>query len=89
MGSVLGSDGEDEREAMTREGIEKKINALSAEIDRVISLDQAYTLSDGQGSTSVQRRTLKALRGELEYWESRLAQLTLGSGAVSVRVGGY
>ena len=74
---------------MTKEAIEKKINALSNEIDRVISLDQSYTLSDGQGSTSVQRRSLKALRGELEYWENRLALITQRGGAVSVRVGGY
>lgn len=89
MGLLLGNDGKNESQKMTKEAIEKKINALSNEIDRVISLDQSYTLSDGQGSTSVQRRSLKALRAELEYWENRLSLITQRGGAVSVRVGGY
>ena len=72
---------------LTKTDIEKKITAISSEIDRVTALDESYTLSDGQGSTTVRRRRLVDLRRELEYWEGRLDRITQRGGAVSVRVG--
>ena len=71
----------------TKAEIEARITRIEASIDRIIDLDHSYTLSDGQGSTTVQRRRLKELREELMYWERRLTDITQPGGMVSVRVG--
>lgn len=64
---------------MTVAEIQTRITSIETAIETVLIEGKSYTLSDGQGSQTVQRSSLGELTKMLNYYNLQLSNLT-GSG---------